>query len=56
MEKVPIKKFQNNFDEYIKKVESGQTFMIENSDGRSVVMMPIDDDLIKIHTDHNDGC
>ena len=56
MEKVSIKNFQNNFDEYIKKVENGQSFVIENNDGRSVVMVPIDDDLIRIHTEHDDAC
>lgn len=56
MEKVSIKNFQNNFDEYIKKVENGQSFVIENNDGRSAVMIPIDDDLIRIHTDHDDAC
>ena len=56
MEKVSIKNFQNNFDEYIKKVENGQSFVIENNDGRSAVMIPIDDDLIRIHTEHDDAC
>jgi len=53
MEKIPIDKFQKKFDEYVKKVESGESVIIEDADGRSVVMVPADDEIVKIHTDWN---
>lgn len=53
MEKIPIDEFQKNFDTYVKKVETGESFVIENSEGRSVIMLPAEDEIIKIHTDWN---
>lgn len=55
MEKVTIENFQKHFDNYIQKVESGESFLIEDEAGKSVVVMPCDEEVIRIHTEHNDA-
>lgn len=55
MEKVTIDGFQKNFDEYIKRVEGGESIIVQNDDGNSVVMVPAEQEIIKIHTEHNDA-
>lgn len=55
MKKIKIEEFQKNFDNFIQKVETGESFIVENEKGNSVVMAPYSDDLIRIHTEHNDG-
>ena len=56
MEKITIDGLQKNFDDYIKRVENGESFIVEDSKGRSVVMVPADEEVIRIHTEHNDAC
>lgn len=53
MEVFTVKEFQEHFDELIGRVENGEHLGIIDEDGRSVVMIPADDDLIRIHTDLN---
>jgi antitoxin (DNA-binding transcriptional repressor) of toxin-antitoxin stability system len=55
MEKVTIEGFQKNFDEYLKRVENGESIIIEDVSGKSVVMVPADKEIIRIHTEHNDA-
>ena len=45
--------FQERFDELIERVENGENIGIIDEDGRAAVMIPADDDLIRIHTDLN---
>jgi len=56
MKKIKIEEFQKNFDNFIQKVETGECFIVENEKGKSVVVTPCNDDLIRIHTEHNDAC
>jgi antitoxin (DNA-binding transcriptional repressor) of toxin-antitoxin stability system len=56
MEVFTVKEFQERFDELVGRVENGEHLGIIDEDGRSVVMIPADDDLIRIHTDHEEGC
>jgi antitoxin (DNA-binding transcriptional repressor) of toxin-antitoxin stability system len=53
MEVFTVKEFQERFDELVGRVENGEHLGIIDEDGRSVVMIPADDDLIRIHTDLN---
>jgi hypothetical protein len=53
---ISIHEFENNFDNYLSKVENGETFVIKNDKGRSVVMKPADEEIIRVHTEHNDAC
>lgn len=66
MEKFNIEDFQKNFDEIMERVENGESFLIESEYGNAV-MVPykevrevlkesrIDEDIIRIHTDHEEG-
>lgn len=55
MEVFTIKEWEENFDELYKRVENGETIGIVKEDGTAAVMMPYDDELIRIHTDHDDA-
>jgi prevent-host-death family protein len=67
MEKFTVEDFQEDFDNLLERVESGESFII-TSEGKEVVIMPAEDyeyivdgleehdDLIRIHTDHEEGC
>jgi prevent-host-death family protein len=67
MEKFTVEEFQEDFDNLLERVESGESFVI-TSEGKEVVIMPAEDydlivddieahdDLIRIHTDHEEGC
>lgn len=60
MKTITITEFQENFDSIIKSVEEGHQFLIQSGNG-NVLMMPYkiyeggSDDLIRIHTDHEEG-
>jgi prevent-host-death family protein len=56
MEVFNVEEFQERFDELVERVENGETLGIVNENGQAAVMMPADDDLIRIHTDHEEGC
>ena len=45
--------FQTRFDELVERVENGERLGIIDEDGRAAVMIPADDDLIRIYTEYN---
>mgnify|MGYP002507729377 CR=1 FL=1 len=53
MEVFTVEEFQERFDELIERVENGEKLGIINENGQAAVMMPVDDDLIRIHTELN---
>ena len=53
MEVFTVEEFQTRFDELVGRVENGEHLGIIDEDGRAVVMIPADDDLIRIHTELN---
>ena len=53
MEVFTVEEFQERFDELIERVENGEKLGIINENGQAAVMMPVDDDLIRIHTEEN---
>jgi len=67
MEKFTVEEFQADFDNLLERVESGESFII-TYEKKEVVIMPANDyecivdaikendDLIRIHTDHEEGC
>ena len=55
MEIFTIKEWEENFDELFKRVEEGETIGIVKEDGTAAVMMPADDELYRIYTDHDDA-
>jgi len=60
MEKFTVEEFQADFIHLLERVENGESFIITSEHG-NVVMIPYNsyeevDDLIRIHTDHEEGC
>jgi antitoxin (DNA-binding transcriptional repressor) of toxin-antitoxin stability system len=53
MEVFTVKEFQERFDELIERVENGEHLGIIDENGRAAVMVPTNDDLIRIHTELN---
>jgi PHD/YefM family antitoxin component YafN of YafNO toxin-antitoxin module len=53
MEIFTVEEFQERFDELMERVEMGEHIGIVDENGRAAVMLPADDDLIRIHTECN---
>ena len=53
MEIFTVEEFQERFDELMERVENGEHLGIVNEAGQAAVMMPADDELIRIYTDEN---
>jgi prevent-host-death family protein len=53
MEVFTVEEFQERFDELMERVENGEHLGIINENGQAAVMIPADDDLIRIHTECN---
>lgn len=53
MEKFTVEEFQEDFDALLERVENGEHLGIVNENGQAAVMMPADDELIRIYTDEN---
>jgi antitoxin (DNA-binding transcriptional repressor) of toxin-antitoxin stability system len=66
LQKFTVQEFQENFDNLIQRVENGESFIITDGE-RNAVIVPynetikfavesnVDDDVIRIHTDHEEG-
>ena len=51
-----VEHWQENFDVLMERVENGETIGIENVEtGERAVMIPADDELIRIYTEHNEA-
>jgi prevent-host-death family protein len=53
MEVFTVEEFQERFDELMERVENGEHLGIINENGQAAVMIPADDDLIRIYTECN---
>ena len=53
MEVFTVKEWEENFDALLERVENGEHIGIIGEDGKAAVMMPADDELIRIHTEEN---
>ena len=53
MEVFTVEEFQERWDELMDRVEKGENIGIVNEAGQAAVMMPADDELIRIHTELN---
>ena len=53
MEIFTIEEWEKNFDKLFKRVEEGETIGIVKEDGQAAVMMPADDEIIRIYTEQN---
>ena len=45
--------WEENWETLIERVENGEHIGIENKDGNRAVMIPADDELVRIHTELN---
>jgi prevent-host-death family protein len=68
MEKFTVEEFQADFDNLLERVENGESFIITDH-GKEVVIIPakdyeyivdtvdgiVDEEVIRIHTDHEEG-
>jgi|TARA_B100000073_G_scaffold18660_1_gene14814 hypothetical protein len=48
-----VEYWQEHWDELMDRVENGETIGVENEEGERAVMLPADDEFIKIHTELN---
>ena len=55
MEVFTIEEWEKNFDELFKRVEEGETIGVIREDGQAAVMMPADDEIVRIYTEHNEA-
>ena len=53
MQVFSLEEWERNFDELFSRVENGETIGIMRDDGQAAVMMPADDDIVRIHTEQN---
>ena len=51
-----VKHWQENWEELMDRVENGETLGVGNEDGNKAVMVPADDEIIRLYTDHEEGC
>ena len=56
MEVFTIQEWEENFDSLLERVESGEHIGIVKEDGTAAVMIPADDELIRIYTEDNNDC
>jgi len=49
-----VEHWQQNWDTLIDRVENGEPIGVTNG-SNSAVMVPADDELIRLYTDHNEG-
>ena len=68
MEKFTVEEFQKDFNNLLERVENGESFIVTDQ-GKEVVIMPaedyeyivdtvdgiVDEEVIRIHTDHEEG-
>jgi antitoxin (DNA-binding transcriptional repressor) of toxin-antitoxin stability system len=53
MEIYTVQEFQERWEEMIERVENGERIGIINENGNTAVMVPADDELIRIYTELN---
>ena len=66
LQKFTVEEFQSDFDNLMNRVESGESFLITSEHGNAVIVpykevisifedTGVDDELIRIHTEHEEG-
>ena len=53
MEIFTLKEWEENFDELFARVEKGEHIGVVREDGKAAVMMPADDELLRIYKKEN---
>ena len=55
MQVYTVEYWQENWEELMERVEGGEHIGVENDRGERAVMLPADDELIRIYTEHNEA-
>ena len=55
MEVFTVAEWEERFDELLERVENGEHIGIIGEDGKAAVMIPADDELYRIYTEHNEA-
>lgn len=51
-----VEYWQENWDSLLERVEGGESIGIENTQtGEKAVMVPADDELLRLYTEHEEG-
>mgnify|MGYP001194852848 CR=1 FL=1 len=50
-----VEEWQENWEDLILRVQDGEMIGVENENGNKAVMMPADDELLRIYTDHDEA-
>jgi antitoxin (DNA-binding transcriptional repressor) of toxin-antitoxin stability system len=53
MEIFTVQEWENRFDELFERVEKGETIGVVREDGKAAVLVPADDELLRIYTEDN---
>ena len=53
MEFYSVEHWQKNWEQLLERVEKGETIGVENESGERAVMMPADDDIMKLYLEQN---
>jgi len=53
MEVYTVKEWEDDFDALLERVENGERIGVIDEEGRAAVMMPYDDELLRIYTENN---
>ena len=53
MEVFTVQEWEERFDELFERVENGERIGIVGDNGHAAVMMPADDELIRIYSENN---
>ena len=56
MEFYSVEHWQKNWEQLIERVENGETIGVENEKGDRAVMTPADEEILRIYTEHEEGC
>lgn len=61
MQKFTTEEFQSDFDSLMERIENGESFIIQSEHGDAMIVpygkyQEEIDDLIRIHTNHEEGC
>ncbi len=55
MQVYTVEYWQENWEDLMERVEGGEHIGVENNNGERAVMIPADEELIRIYTEHNEA-
>lgn len=55
MKRLTIEDLENNFEEYLDKVEQGESYLIQNETGDVLLVKYDEEELLRIYTEHDEA-